>query len=448
MKRWIALLLALLLLPLTAPAEGQGLPLQDAHKVTLTWTDTTQDNKSVSRLWHAATALPSVDGEINGLAEAYAAEIAPTLKAPGKSQNKNSRVDVEIRYSRTGTTWLSFLVQARTTYHRKLTGQVFTTRTYDMATGKRILLGDIFPENSPAWDYLAQQVQTTIETYFPSETPDPETVARTVSREALAQAEFTLHSMSLVLHYRAEDFYPSHHTLIEVTCMYPDLQLWMTAKAYEQTDNARLYKFVALTFDDGPSRGNTTGVLQSLMTAGARGTFFVIGNLIAKYPDMVQREHDEGHSIGGHNWHHGNVSKSSDSALRHMPERINAALYKTIGIKVRYDRVPYGLYNRMIKAGVGWAYIQWSLDTYDWRKLPTAKVVSKIKSKVADGDIILMHDIKDNTPASALEAAQWLQENGYMLVTVDELFAKDGITLKPRTVYWHNADGETGLLSK
>ena len=31
---------------------------------------------------------------------------------------RKGRLDVGIRYSRTGLTWMSFLVQARVTYHR------------------------------------------------------------------------------------------------------------------------------------------------------------------------------------------------------------------------------------------------------------------------------------------------------------------------------------------
>ena len=77
MKRWIALLLTLLLaLPVAALAAEKGLPLQEVHKVSLTKTDTTQSNKSVIRLWHAETALPAVDEEVNGLAEAFAADLA------------------------------------------------------------------------------------------------------------------------------------------------------------------------------------------------------------------------------------------------------------------------------------------------------------------------------------------------------------------------------------
>ena len=37
----------------------------------------------------------------------------------------------------------------------------------------------------------------------------------------------------------------------------------------------------------------------------------------------------------------------------------------------------------------------------------------------------------------------WLEENGYMLLTVDELFVKDGVTLEPLKVYYRCQNGDT-----
>ena len=91
-----------------------------------------------------------------------------------------------------------------------------------------------------------------------------------------------------------------------------------------------------------------------------------------------------------------------------------------------------------------WAYIQWSLDTYDWRKERSVKqILSSVKKKVADGDIILCHDIKAHTPEAARQIADYLQEQGYMFLTVDELFAKDGVTLEIGKVYYRCVDGDT-----
>jgi peptidoglycan/xylan/chitin deacetylase (PgdA/CDA1 family) len=71
--------------------------------------------------------------------------------------------------------------------------------------------------------------------------------------------------------------------------------------------------------------------------------------------------------------------------------------------------------------------------------------MNKVQKAIQDGDIILCHDIKDNTPESTRQMVRYLEEQGYMLLTVDELFAKDGVTLEPDTVYFRCVNGETGI---
>ena len=438
---FLAVLLAFFFLLPVSRAET----LQPCHQVTNSAKTTTQSNKSQIRLWQVETAFPAVTEEINGLAGAWAEELGPALPKAGNNGKKNSRLDVEIRYSRTGLHWMSFLVQARTTYHQKLTGQRFTTRTYDMETGEQILLSDLFDDDSEIWDLLSGRVRQALTDYWPDVQPDAAKLESLCSREALEQADFTLHGMSLVLHYPAETLYPEKYTLMEVTFFYPEIREWMTETALAETNNLAYYKTCALTFDDGPSAKNTAKVLDSLMETGARATFFVIGNRIKDNRALVQREHDNGHAVAAHNWHHGNVTKSTGAALRAMPKKVNDAMIKSIGIPVRYDRVPGGRYPRMVEVKVGWAYIQWSLDTYDWRGISTAEVMRKVRKKIHDGDIILCHDIKDHTPESARQIVRYLEEEGYMLLTVDELFAKDGVELEPNKVYYRCDQGDTSI---
>ena len=435
---------ALLLGILFALCSAAGESISHLHQVNNTYKDTKNANKSVVRLWQVSTAVDSVTEEINGIARAWAEEKGPDLPAQGNANKRNSRLDVEIRYSRTGLRWLSFLVQARTQYHQKLKEQVITTRTYDMSTGERIFLTDVFDDDPATWAFLSQSVREGLLAYWPDVEPDADKLDALCARESLEQADFTLHGMSLVLHFPADALYEDKHTLMSVTLFYPQIREMMTEVAYVETDNLAYYKTCALTFDDGPSGTNTPKVLNSLMETGAVATFFVIGNRISDYDGLVQREHDEGHAVASHNWHHGNVAKSSAAALRAMPGKVNKAMIKAIGIPVRYNRVPGGRYPQMIKAKTGWALIQWSLDTYDWRGRSTAQVLNKVKKAIQDGDIILCHDIKENTPESTRQIVRYLEENGYMLLTVDELFAKDGVELQPNKVYYRCQDGETG----
>lgn len=447
MRKWLWLIIFELMFVswgiATAEKLEPGLPLQICHEVSVTRKDTTQKNKSVIRLWTLDTYDDKVDAELAALTQAYVDRLGPTLQKAANTTSKNSRLEVEVRYSRTGLTWMSFLVQARTTYHRELIGQEITSRTYDMMTGERVFLTDIFDEASEGWNILRSAVDAKVREYFPGEEPDEAALAALLTDEGLRSLDFTLHGLSLVVHIPAGSMYAGRNTLIEVPLYYPQIRPHMTMKAYMETDNLTYYKTVALTFDDGPDRTNTTKTLNNLLEMGGRATFFVLGNRIRDNADLVQREHDEGHAVASHNYTHGDVSKMSTASIRSQKTRFNDACYPVLGITARYSRVPYGLCNDMIKAKADVALIQWSIDTYDWRDRSTATIMKNVKKQFTNGDIVLMHDIKDKTPETAKTMIQWLQENGYMLLTIDELFAKDGVSLEVDTVYYRCEDGVT-----
>lgn len=63
-------------------------------------------------------------------------------------------------------------------------------------------------------------------------------------------------------------------------------------------------KYVALTFDDGPSPRCTPQLLDGLWELGAKATFFVVGCQAVKDPDIVRRIADEGHQVGNHSYDH------------------------------------------------------------------------------------------------------------------------------------------------
>ncbi len=63
-------------------------------------------------------------------------------------------------------------------------------------------------------------------------------------------------------------------------------------------------KVIALTFDDGPWPISTVQVLDILKQNQIKATFFVTGQNVKNYPDLLKRESAEGHIIGNHTWHH------------------------------------------------------------------------------------------------------------------------------------------------
>lgn len=70
--------------------------------------------------------------------------------------------------------------------------------------------------------------------------------------------------------------------------------------------------------------------------------------------------------------------------------------------------------------------ILWTVDTVDWRKPSTSKMVSRIVSKVENGSMVLMHPTKPT--AEGMEAMiTGIKEKGYQLGTVSELMSEKRI---------------------
>ena len=76
----------------------------------------------------------------------------------------------------------------------------------------------------------------------------------------------------------------------------------------EAEDNA---KYVALTFDDGPSGRYTDRLLDGLKERDAHATFLLCGYRIKQYPQEAKRIQSEGHEIGNHGYSHRNMQQLS-----------------------------------------------------------------------------------------------------------------------------------------
>ncbi len=447
LRQMLALLLCLFLVPMTAQAEGEKLPLQDAHRVKMKQVSKSQSNGSTVYRWQIEkTAQPSVTEEINALALAYADELAPTLGRPAK--DSYSRLDVDVLHSRTGLSWMSFMVQSRYILNKVVKDVRFTTRTYDMATGERLMLTDIFPADSEVWPILQEAVKERINAYFPGTEPVQEAYEAAITREAVEQMDFTLHGMSLMLHLHAGDFYPGKQQLIQVTLFYPEVRPYMTEKAQAETDNLKYYNTIALTYDDGPNGWVTREMLNVLLKSGERATFFVVGERLKSHSVHVQREHDQGHSVATHNYEHVYANQVKAEKLLSMVDKVNAVHEEIIGIAPTYARAPGGIWEPMAKAQLGWPLLHWTLEARDWEgengRDPN-KVRASIVAQAADGAIILMHDMQPNSVEASEMFIADLQEKGFLFLTIDELFAKDGVTLEPDTLYWRCVNGVTTI---
>ena len=193
-------------------------------------------------------------------------------------------------------------------------------------------------------------------------------------------------------------------------------------------------KLLAITFDDGPGP-YTAKLLDGLKDRGAKATFFLVGNRVAGYQDIVAREINEGHQVASHSWSHPKLTSLGGTRLAAELNQTADAIRSITGQGMLYLRPPYGSYNETVKAYAGGPLILWSVDPQDWKYRNAATVKEHIVSHAGDGDIILVHDIHPTSVEGALAAIDELQARGYRFVTVEELLYRRGITPQMGQVY-------------
>ncbi|MEG2000482.1 MAG: polysaccharide deacetylase family protein [Evtepia sp.] len=195
------------------------------------------------------------------------------------------------------------------------------------------------------------------------------------------------------------------------------------------------HKYIALTFDDGPRRKTTTRLLDGLAARGVHASFFLIGELVDGREDIVQRMHAEGHQIGLHTNTHIILSNLSRAKFDHEIGGNRAILEEIVGKEAFMIRPPFGITDAAVRSWVNAPLIRWSIDTLDWKDQNCPRIVSVVCKEARDGAIILMHDIYSTSVDAALEIVDRLMAEGYLFVTMEQLFALRGVVPKPGVLY-------------
>ena len=194
-------------------------------------------------------------------------------------------------------------------------------------------------------------------------------------------------------------------------------------------------KYVALTFDDGPSPRCTPQLLDGLRDLGAKATFFVVGCQAVKDPDIVRRIADEGHQVGNHSYAPAALDQLTPAQALAALEKNDALLRELLGDGDYWVRPPYGLLTDDEAARLTVPLVNWSVDTEDWRTKNCDKILDVIYRCTGDGDIVLLHDRYLNTVEATLKAIAHLQQQGYVFVTVSELLSLKNVTPEPGVTY-------------
>jgi peptidoglycan/xylan/chitin deacetylase (PgdA/CDA1 family) len=183
------------------------------------------------------------------------------------------------------------------------------------------------------------------------------------------------------------------------------------------------HPWIALTFDDGP-HPRTEDLLAVLRQAPVSATFFVVGKMADRYPQIIRDIAKDGHQLANHTYTHRNMSQlPSDEVISEL-EQTRAVVQRLTGQDAYLFRPPGGGFSRRtvrLTAQAGYRMVLWSVLTDDVEGASPKFIRQRILKGAEDGGIVLMHSgIKTTVDVLPGVIAQ-LRERGYNFVTVSTL---------------------------
>lgn len=207
-------------------------------------------------------------------------------------------------------------------------------------------------------------------------------------------------------------------------------------KYLEEIENTNSYyvgdkdkKQVFLTFDAGYDNGNLIKILDILDEKEVEGTFFITGDFLNRFSDLVIEINNRGHIIGNHTWSHKNITKLSDDEIREELNKVENKYKELTGEEIdSYFRPPAGVFNNrslnVIKNN-GYSTIFWSIAYKDWETNKEGNVnksVSSVIDNLHNGAIILLHTVSNENVEALPIIIDKIKEEGYEIVSLNNLF--------------------------
>ena len=193
-------------------------------------------------------------------------------------------------------------------------------------------------------------------------------------------------------------------------------------------------KKVAITFDAAWGDEDAQQIREILNKYQVKATFFVVGDWVRKYPDLVKQFAEDGHDIANHSNKHPHVNNLSREAVEKDIMAAHEEIKKITGQECNLYRPPYGEYNEtVLQAAENCKYytIQWDVDSIDWKGYDAPTIISKVLNHkhLGNGSIILLHNGTKHTAEALPQLIEGLKGKGYEIVPISQLIYKSNYDL-------------------
>lgn len=189
----------------------------------------------------------------------------------------------------------------------------------------------------------------------------------------------------------------------------------------------RLVRTIAITFDDGPHQGLTTELLDMLDSLNVRASFFLVGKMVDRNPEITREIYARGHTVANHSYEHRNSSALSQQEFLDDLRRCCESIERNIPVRVRFFRPPGGNFTKEVLSLVekaGLRTVLWDINSRDYTGVSTKKLAERIISKSAPGSILLFHSGVTSTIEALPVIVDALRKKGFEFVTLDEMLSE------------------------
>ena len=225
-----------------------------------------------------------------------------------------------------------------------------------------------------------------------------------------------------------------------ITCTSRDgqkIKVKITVKSPKQE------KVIYITYDDGPSAEVTPDVLRVLKKYHATATFFVVGQQVKEYPELLEAEAAEGHTIAVHTYTHdyNKIYRSSDAYIKDFT-RTAKLIKKLTGKTPLYWRFPGGGNNDFMSSETrsailkelhkqGYMEMDWDAYTedavgvdYSVKSMSDNGIRSLKNSRVP---VILIHDLSEKSHAAEVteNILKYFSKSGYSFEGLDDYYGAE-----------------------
>ncbi len=180
---------------------------------------------------------------------------------------------------------------------------------------------------------------------------------------------------------------------------------------------------VALTFDDGPDPRSTPAFLAELGRRRVRGTFFLLGRMLAEAPELGRELADAGHEVAVHGWEHRPMPLRGPRATYDDLARARDLVAAATGRAPRWYRPPYGVLSTSALVAarrLGLRPVLWTDWGRDWTGAATPEsVLTTLTRDLRGGATVLLHD-SDCTSAPE----SWRATLGALPALLEEIAAR------------------------